>query len=149
MGETILSPAWSKPVEGLSVSSNGSTWVKPVKSWGLSNRLPTFSILERIDVGETPMLDGHPALLAPPFSILERIDVGETRGSRSLMMSIRLLSVSSNGSTWVKPCLAPALRAAPAPFSILERIDVGETCYCSSFRYLLFSFQYPRTDRRG
>ena len=37
----------------------------------------TFSILERIDVGETP---ARRAMHVPraPFSILERIDVGET-----------------------------------------------------------------------
>ena len=62
----------------------------------------TFSILERIDVGETMIcIVRLRTVLA--FSILERIDVGET---------------------------TPQLRArAPTqvPFSILERIDVGET----------------------
>ena len=45
----------------------------------LSDFWRTFSILERIDVGETQ----QPWLLSydvAPFSILERIDVGETRG---------------------------------------------------------------------
>jgi len=38
----------------------------------------SFSILERIDVGETPQATpAHPPQ-ATPFSILERIDVGET-----------------------------------------------------------------------
>ena len=38
----------------------------------------TFSILERIDVGETSRSGRLPRNNTPPFSILERIDVGET-----------------------------------------------------------------------
>ena len=64
-------------------------------------RIP-FSILERIDVGETATAslinNNHRT-----FSILERIDVGETRSAREF---------------------TPQTLA----FSILERIDVGETC---------------------
>jgi len=37
-----------------------------------------------------------------PFSILERIDVGETLLERSEQQRREALSVSSNGSTWVK-----------------------------------------------
>ena len=37
----------------------------------------TFSILERIDVGETEV-NTHTSSVGSPFSILERIDVGET-----------------------------------------------------------------------
>ena len=61
-----------------------------------------FSILERIDVGET---NEPPGLVAhrPAFSILERIDVGETCCCRQLYPGAQSLSVSSNGSTWVKP----------------------------------------------
>ena len=64
--------------------------------------LGTFSILERIDVGETfdvVFVD----CLAQAFSILERIDVGETAVIRCALLS------------------------SQATFSILERIDVGET----------------------
>ena len=39
-----------------------------------------FSILERIDVGETWRGRLAAAGAGQPFSILERIDVGETRG---------------------------------------------------------------------
>ena len=87
-----------------------------------------FSILERIDVGET----GPPALAAPQassFSILERIDVGETilEGQPARVAPGRL-SVSSNGSTWVKRVnVAVGHCGVVQPFSILERIDVGET----------------------
>ena len=93
------------------------------------------------------------------FSILERIDVGETRRVLLGACAMRKLSVSSNGSTWVKHvgfCVwcssgglsvssngstwvklqAFALRRPPdMAFSILERIDVGETtwrCYSAS-----------------
>ncbi len=85
----------------LSVSSNGSTWVKQASPVGDGVSVPSFSILERIDVGETifSVWEGWKScclsvssngstwvkLLEPPDSF----DLGE-------------LSVSSNGSTWVK-----------------------------------------------
>ena len=88
-----------------------------------SVHLVTFSILERIDVGETAWRHGVP-LAGAPFSILERIDVGET--TAALPRCRRLpLSVSSNGSTWVK---------------------LGR---CGGQYRRDASFQYPRTDRRG
>jgi len=37
------------------------------------------------------------------------------------------LSVSSNGSTWVKQHFTALSKRGKVPFSILERIDVGET----------------------
>jgi len=37
-----------------------------------------FSILERIDVGETPVITLAALVAVASFSILERIDVGET-----------------------------------------------------------------------
>jgi len=69
----------------------------------------TFSILERIDVGETPR-PGVPGEVSEAFSILERIDVGETTIARPNMSS----SIYS--------------------FSILERIDVGETRWLFGLR---------------
>ncbi len=45
-------------------------------------RLVTFSILERIDVGETTIRPALSVSAFPPFSILERIDVGETLAGR-------------------------------------------------------------------
>ena len=66
----------------------------------------SFSILERIDVGETRKQFAPVFEALIPFSILERIDVGETP------------------TTWRgRVCNLPS-------FSILERIDVGET-FCS------------------
>ena len=62
-----------------------------------------------------------------PFSILERIDVGETSTQIVIEVFYRELSVSSNGSTWVKPESAGRRASSQASFSILERIDVGET----------------------
>ena len=61
----------------LSVSSNGSEWVKPRCGGGVDSAFLSFSILKRIGVGET-RLGG----------------CGAFRGSQ--------LSVSSNGSEWVK-----------------------------------------------
>jgi len=59
------------------------------------------------------------------FSILERIDVGETFPNGEEEIAPYGLSVSSNGSTWVKL------------FLLQRQISA------KSF------FQYPRTDRRG
>ena len=63
----------------LSVSSNGSTWVKRKrKACYASASGLTFSILERIDVGETTLYGRQIDRKVLAFSILERIDVGET-----------------------------------------------------------------------
>ncbi len=42
-------------------------------------------------------------------------------------VDVQVLSVSSNGSTWVKPLWSQRDPRWADPFSILERIDVGET----------------------
>ena len=49
------------------------------QSWGAISGQPSaaFSILERIDVGET-YTERSEAMTVAAFSILERIDVGET-----------------------------------------------------------------------
>ena len=94
---------YGRSLNDLSVSSNGSTWVKLLTPEGRF-------------LGEYA------------FSILERIDVGETSSLRPRTSSVhRSLSVSSNGSTWVKLAAGLAPTWPVWPFSILERIDVGET----------------------
>jgi len=61
----------------LSVSSNGSEWVKP-RHWRRDRQhAGPFSILKRIGVGETGGRDLRP-VDGGPFSILKRIGVGET-----------------------------------------------------------------------
>ena len=63
---------------------------------------------------------------------------------------VRQLSVSSNGSTWVKLVTASLNQMRiQSTFSILERIDVGETWNLGWLADVPFDFQYPRTDRRG
>ena len=84
-----------------------------------------------------------------PFSILERIDVGETCWAMGGYGWLCILSVSSNGSTWVKLSEPTSILASALAFSILERIDVGETHNPWSGTSLNVNFQYPRTDRRG
>ena len=84
----------------------------------------SFSILERIDVGETTQTITSNYGAGPTFSILERIDVGET-------------------------VYMPSLHAGQKAFSILERIDVGETFIGEKIGCRTVYFQYPRTDRRG
>ena len=86
----------------------------------------TFSILERIVVGETQLVGGEEKGLES-FSILERIVVGETPLWRARDAADEHLSVSSNGSLWVKPTSSYAPGWAILTFSILERIVVGET----------------------
>jgi len=69
-----------------------------------------------------------PGAAAQSFSILERIDVGETSPNFSPSKDTCRLSVSSNGSTWVKRMAkVDGVPQLYVPFSILERIDVGET----------------------
>ena len=102
VGETLCYTCVVSRKSHLSVSSNGSTWVKLRWIMARARRCWPFSILERIDVGETVVICGTWVAL-PSFSILERIDVGETGA------------------------LAAAGARGVRPFSILERIDVGET----------------------
>ncbi len=63
--------------------------------------------------------------------------------------AINYLSVSSNGSTWVKLGAPNVAGDRDATFSILERIDVGETVDWNGNDMGGGAFQYPRTDRRG
>ena len=108
----------------------------------------SFSILERIVVGETPTPRSR-SLEMRAFSILERIVVGETGGGVAVLPHFVRLSVSSNGSLWVKLLDRFSVRRAAMPFSILERIVVGETRLEARLRRHLLAFQYPRTDRCG
>ena len=61
----------------LSVSSNGSWWVKLSQAVALRYHLRTFSILKRIVVGETHLCE-FMFVFVTSFSILKRIVVGET-----------------------------------------------------------------------
>ncbi len=133
----------------LSVSSNGSTWVKLNARSGEENLLFTFSILERIDVGETLRRPIRPPPARTTFSILERIDVGETFMERAQVNAYRALSVSSNGSTWVKPvCLDEECGKGNLSVSSNGSTWVKRSlCKCRADAWP--SFQYPRTDRRG
>ena len=107
-----------------------------------------FSILERIVVGET-YREMAEALGVSSFSILERIVVGETDQRKEGGAAPAQLSVSSNGSLWVKLVCPICQRFNPYPFSILERIVVGETQQPKTCGARSSAFQYPRTDRCG
>jgi len=76
-----------------------------------------------VKLGQNVELSG---VLMASFSILERIDVGETVYSTTIVPFCQSFR-SSNGSTWVKlfPLFPNAI--GKISFSILERIDVGET----------------------
>ena len=84
----------------------------------------TFSILERIVVVETDFATGNIEFMVA-FSILERIVVVETPVAPARGCSCWFLSVSSNGSWWLKP--KPYIWASESAAT----------------------FQYPRTDRGG
>ena len=86
----------------LSVSSNGSWWVKLNRKIEVSQNLLPFSILKRIVVGETKIRLYLLVLTLHSFSILKRIVVGETYYTRTHYDRQLRLSVSSNGSWWVK-----------------------------------------------
>ena len=132
----------------LSVSSNGSTWVK---HWRLSASFrasAAFSILERIDVGETPEV----AVLAQQrsLSVSSNGSTWVKQSSQIFQRRRQALSVSSNGSTWVKR--PGARRVLPDAYALSVssngstwvKLPVGNREECH-----IFYFQYPRTDRRG
>ena len=173
VGETIVAGSAAASTLLLSVSSNGSTWVKLALLPVLFARTGAFSILERIDVGETQITEIFAEEISP-FSILERIDVGETFVAILSSFVIRTFSILERidvGETArsqgfcaavseafsileridVGETLVPLLEVQPGlPFSILERIDVGETMFINlPLRSTIHHFQYPRTDRRG
>ena len=85
-----------------------------------------FSILERIVVVETQSLTLEIGMMGT-FSILERIVVVETLAGIIFPPHRAVLSVSSNGSWWLKHRSARRHPLHSAPFSILERIVVVET----------------------
>ena len=82
--------------------------------------------LERIVVVETNLKRGA-FIVFIPFSILERIVVVETGVHVSMDKYHTRLSVSSNGSWWLKPLPAKLFDQQIFSFSILERIVVVET----------------------
>ncbi len=61
------------------------------------------------------------------FSILKRIELGETKPGSDVCHLLEKLSVSSNGSNWVKRQKDQAQVKAKEAFSILKRIELGET----------------------
>ena len=124
MGETTASANAPRGPSVLSVSSNGSTWVKPLATIARDLGKSAFSILERIDVGET----ASPKDTCSQVQSLSVSSNGSTwvkREDACILNDDVYLSVSSNGSTWVKHLLEQPALVNPPPF------------------------QYPRTDRRG
>ena len=108
-----------------------------------------FSILERIELGETQCRYAVHCERAGTFSILERIELGETIRDHIRRVLHTRLSVSSNGSNWVKQRFVAFAGGAKQAFSILERIELGETRGCGNGSRMALGFQYPRTDRIG
>jgi len=138
-----------------------------------SSKASAFSILERIDVGET-CFEVHAFFQGTNLSVSSNGSTWVKRHRTGWAENVSDLSVSSNGSTWVKPRGTSTHSPFWRTFSILERIDVGETILepvvlhptlklsVSSNgstwvkqrprleqRPFLDDFQYPRTDRRG
>ena len=72
-----------------------------------------------------PKWEGITGPTTVTFSILERIELGETKPEASPTHLRTVLSVSSNGSNWVKQILGLVV-------AMIERF-----------------FQYPPTDRSG
>jgi len=60
-----------------------------------------------------------------------------------------MLSVSPNGSYWLKPLLHRITDKVNATFSIPERIVLVETMDRFIAVPYAYNFQYPRTDRIG
>ena len=78
-------------------------------------------------MGETSPLALSQARRRRAFSILERIELGETPMDVAPGIVPAHLSVSSNGSNWVKPSVWASVASVASAFSILERIELGET----------------------
>ena len=109
----------------------------------------TFSILERIDVGEATAPPAVQAALLT-FSILERIDVGETTAPPAVQAALLTFSILERIDVGETKTIVLILQPHPIrTFSILERIDVGETDWRPYGIRAEGNFQYPRTDRRG
>ena len=123
--------------------------MKPLQVILERQREVAFSILERIDVGETPYLQ----IRWGNWCSLSVSSNGSTWVKRTTWYRLvppgTTLSVSSNGSTWVKHICDANGNLKVSTFSILERIDVGETMAGWWHVSLWGTFQYPRTDRRG
>ena len=124
-------------------------------------------------MGETRGTPDTRATDSVPFSILERIDVGETTVAPSFEDLDLTLSVSSNGSTWVKlrsiyfrwgcPSLSVSSNGSTwvkllggvtvANVAILSVSSNGSTWVKlqqeTRWTPVTYIFQYPRTDRRG
>ncbi len=87
--------------------------------------------------------------MTKPFSIHKRIEVGETALREHAVFIAEPLSVSTNGSRWVKPVRAARADFCCFPFSIHKRIEVGETMADEKETKAVGDFQYPQTDRGG
>ena len=110
----------------LSVSSNGSNWVKRREGARGAHDIASFSILERIELGETASVDPLVLRRWLPFSILERIELGETGGdcvNGTSVTSFSILERIELGETAIPGSRVLGMRS----FSILERIELGET----------------------
>ena len=115
----------------------------------MKRRLYPFSILERIVVVET----GLPERIPPDVEILSVSSNGswwlKHKETRNESVSDQL-SVSSNGSWWLKHDVGKYTHTLyTLSFSILERIVVVETDDLKGVLAPISGFQYPRTDRGG
>ena len=128
--ETKRTGSTPKSLKTLSVSSDGSWWLKQDGQKGLCREHLSFSILGRIVVVETTRSTRPDRQPCSPFSILGRIVVVETRCRLLLSRAITsrvALSVSSDGSWWLKLEARNVNLATTDSFSILGRIVVVET----------------------
>ena len=147
----VETSAYSNPLivgQVLSVSSNGSWWLKPAGRQTLMPPPLSFSILERIVVVET--LNYEDLVQRPrPFSILERIVVVETGCAVWDRWLAAVLSVSSNGSWWLKR-RPTSSHHVPWPLSVSSNGSWWLKPRPGEAALLVATlFQYPRTDRGG
>ena len=150
LGETSGTGCTGSRARCLSVSSNGSNWVKPTRDARLGRGRFAFSILERIELGETGK--GPPICMAMSHLSVSSNGSNWVKpfSATSSGQGFRLLSVSSNGSNWVKLSPPPACSNSEA-LSVSSNgsnwVKLGEKVALSA--EFQFDFQYPRTDRIG
>ena len=148
---------WVKPVcqkcgvsrSSLSVSSNGSLWVKLIETIKKHTNSTKLSVSSNGSLWVKHPGGGDYYAPLAPFSILERIVVGETQDRDQDAGLPAGLSVSSNGSLWVKHRARPAV----SPSAALSVSSNGSLWVKLTTEYVpricAFVFQYPRTDRCG
>ena len=133
---------------GLSVSSAGSKGVKADPGTPSLHKTATFSILGRIEGGESRAA-GSRAARRKPLSVSSAgskgVKVYHAARKPGMYWSFSILGRIEGGERGK----VKGSRPVQTSFSILGRIEGGESLGAVNVVHLESPFQYPRPDRRG